>query len=81
MRGVIVHPVAAPPRWKVWRFRQMRGGWRLPGPAGKLKLAFEVGFEAGEALDNATGLSDWLSGTDDHLIITKEVKNAGKPPA
>lgn len=60
---------------------EVQGGTspRLPGPAGKLKLAFDVGYAIGEAFDDATGFSDWVSGTDDHLIITKDVKNAGNP--
>ena len=41
------------------------------------KTAWRIGYAIGTVLDNATGLSDKISGTDDHLIVTKEVKNAG----
>lgn len=59
---------------------QVQGGsTRLPGPVGKLKLAFDIGYEVGTALDGAFGISDWVSGTDDHLIVTKDVRNAGNP--
>lgn len=34
---------------------------KLPGPAGKLKTAFEIGWNIGTIIDESTGASDKIS--------------------
>lgn len=41
--------------------------------------AFEAGWKIGKLLDSEYGISDAIAGTDDHPIITEDVKNAGNP--
>jgi len=56
------------------------GGNKVPGPAGQVLDAFELGWKVGTLLDQATGLSDKIAGVDDdHPIVTPDVRNAGKP--
>ena len=44
-----------------------------------LGAAFRAGYSLGKILDEEYGISDAIAGTDDHPIITDEVKNAGNP--